>query len=64
MEAKPQVAPTHKPGWKNAGAGCPKYHLYKDMLFSYNEKLLSITEKKPVDFQKLDKGLNWYTWKK
>lgn len=43
---------------------CPKYHLNKDMLFSYNEKLINITEKKPVDFQKLDKGLNWYTWKK
>jgi len=43
---------------------CPKYHLNKDMLFSYNEKLISIEERKPVDFKKLDKGLNWYTWKK
>ncbi len=43
---------------------CPKYYLNKDMLFSYNEKLISIAEKKPVDFQKMNKGLNWYTWKK
>ena len=43
---------------------CPKYNLNKDLLFSYNEKLICITERKPVDFQKINKGLNWYTWKK
>ncbi len=43
---------------------CPKYHHHQNMLYSYNEKLLNIPEGKPVNFQKINKGLCWYTWKK